>query len=488
MTNSLLKLVSGSTLDNKYRINDVIGNGAMGYIYKATNIVLKREVAIKTLQKPKVTLKDTGLRRFQQEAKIAASVNHDNVCEVIDFGVHQPANGEFDIFYLVMPLLKGQSLGQWFNSWVKPSPSVFIDIISQTLLGLQAAHDMNIVHRNLNPDNIFITNIGDRDNFVKVLDFGISKYLESETSPNLTQTGIAMGTPLYMAPEQAKGAKHINSTADLYSIGVVLYEGFVGQLPYQGESFNEVLLQITSRPFPAPREVNPHVPKSIEKVILRAMSRAPVDRFENAMTMRQALLEASSTADIKNRESFVYAVASASPLNSPIKETISNVEPAQNFTSNARVGGNKAIEAKLKAATVSTTKNERESNGSNRRTFRVLIGIIIVSLIIVVSGLTYIFGRQHAQTEESANVVPPVPTSQATAPTPPLSPIPTVETEEPTVRMPDSDQMLRVTHPQKKELSTTAKKTSKPAPKADPHVSKKTNERKIERDVESIFD
>jgi serine/threonine protein kinase len=394
---SLFKLDPGTLLDNKYRIDDIIGSGGMGFVYKAQNIVLKRDVAIKTLQARRDENKDS-LRRFQQEAQIAASIGQDNICEVIDFGTHHTDDDDFDVYYLVMPLLSGQSLGDWFESWVIPSPSIFIDIISQTLLGLHAAHEKKIVHRDLKPDNIFITRIGDRDNFVKILDFGISKYLESEAALNLTRTGIAMGTPLYMSPEQAKGSRNIDYAADLYAVGVVLYEGFVGQLPYTGDSFNEVLLKIATNPYVAPRKANPHVPLEIESVILKAMSHASRDRYVSALQMRQALLRAAALANIDARKSFVYPPSNApKPISTNIR-TLDIKSPTDGGTTRDNGRRRGSVPADLLDTDLKITQT-----GANRIP-AVLIGIIVLSLIAVAIGVFYIILKRTPQTE-SANIL-----------------------------------------------------------------------------------
>ncbi|MBN2718549.1 MAG: protein kinase [Deltaproteobacteria bacterium] len=410
----LFKLEPGTILDKKYRIDDVIGSGGMGYVYSATNVVLKREVAVKTLQVYR-NGDDTAVQRFHQEAQIAASIGHDNICEVIDFGTHHPTDGEFDVYYLIMPLLTGQSLGQWFDSWVRPSPALFVDIISQTLLGLHAAHQKKIVHRDLKPDNIFITHIGDRDNFVKILDFGISKYLESEAALSLTQTGIAMGTPLYMCPEQAKGLKYIDHTADIYSVGVVLYEGFVGQLPYTGDNFNDVLLKIATKPFVEPRRLNPNVPREIEGVILKAMSRLPKDRYLTALQMRRALLRGAAMANIDERKSFVYPTSTNPP---PASHTQVQIHSAmvQDETTNRRL-----IETRLKAMqqggnTTSATGSSALSPGS----LKLLVGIIVASLLIASLGVAYILKNRRSETTESANIVPVVPAATASSPLKPM--------------------------------------------------------------------
>jgi serine/threonine-protein kinase len=206
------------------------------------------------------------------------------VCEVTDFGVDE--NGQA---FLVMPLLDGASFGALMRGPGALSASRIVDIACQTLSALEAAHRNDIVHRDLKPDNIFVTAVGDRKDFVKLLDFGISKYLGPDAVTRLTRTGLVPGTPLYMAPEQASGEKHLDHRADLYAVGVILYEAFTGELPFDGDSYNEILFKIAAKPFKNPRMINPDIPVAVEAVITKAMARNPKLRFADAAEMREAL-------------------------------------------------------------------------------------------------------------------------------------------------------------------------------------------------------
>jgi serine/threonine protein kinase len=183
----------GSILDGKYRIDKQIGAGGMGAVHIATHVQIGRKVAIKTLH-PIYAGDQQTVERFHREAQMAGSIGHDNICEVTDLGT--AADGSL---YLVMPLLSGMALSDLLARPDRPDIPRIADIAAQTLSALQAAHDAHIVHRDLKPDNIFITKVGDRDDFVKLLDFGISKLMDSEEVTRLTQTGTVLGTPFYMA-------------------------------------------------------------------------------------------------------------------------------------------------------------------------------------------------------------------------------------------------------------------------------------------------
>jgi serine/threonine protein kinase len=273
----------GIVLEGKYRVDHVVGEGGMGTIYGATHLKLKRKVAIKTLHSHFVS-NENVTARFFREAQLAASIGHDNICEVTDIGTLKNGSN-----YLVMPLLEGCSLGNLINQDIEIPISKLVDIICQTLSALEAAHNAHIVHRDLKPDNIFVTKVGDRQDFVKLLDFGISKILDQDSFTELTKTGTVLGTSRYMSPEQARGAKDIDHRADIYAIGVILYKALTKKCPFEGDSYNEILYKILVDSFQPPRSINKFVPPAVEKVILKAMSRHPKDRYQNASEMRIAL-------------------------------------------------------------------------------------------------------------------------------------------------------------------------------------------------------
>ena len=277
-------------LYNKYQLLRLIGSGGMGDVYEAENLSIGRRVAIKTIQKQKRN-SESAVARFVREAQHAGTIGHDNICEVIDFFMAD------DDPYIVMPLLSGASLRDILDRDGPLPLGRVVDIIGQVLSALTAAHREQIVHRDLKPDNIFITCIGDRADFVKVLDFGISKILDDSLDPDLTDTGIVRGTPYYMAPEQAEGQRGFDHRIDIYAIGVILYELLTGRRPILGDNYNEILSGILQKPVTPPCLINPEIPDSMQQVILKAMSRDIQERYESADAMRTALFRATGVAD-----------------------------------------------------------------------------------------------------------------------------------------------------------------------------------------------
>lgn len=305
------RIKPNALINGKYRIIRAIDEGGMGAVFEADQVDLGRPVALKVIQ-PSLLTKDRDgiIRRFDREAKTTARLNHPHICEVIDRGLTDGG-----VPYMVMPLLKGNSLRTLFNRQ-SLSLEPLITIIDQTLSALQAAHGQQVVHRDLKPENIFITELEDQL-LVKLLDFGISKLLGKEQVTQLTATGAVLGTAEYMSPEQAMGAGDVDFRTDIYAAGVILYEGLTGTRPFSGSSYNELMHNIISKPFDAPRSINPSVPAAVDQVVIKAMARDSALRFQSAGEMRLALKEAIVTRESvqyrpPGRES-VLATAGTSP-------------------------------------------------------------------------------------------------------------------------------------------------------------------------------
>jgi len=257
----------------------------MGAVYEAEHVDIGNRVALKVM-KPELADRPEAVARFRREAQIAGNLGHDNICGVLDMGT-TPEGAPF----LVMPLLKGRSLAQLLAE-VGPLPEPrALDIAAQILAALSAAHAVGVVHRDLKPDNVFLTQVGERDDFVKVLDFGISKVLGAKREASaLTQTGTLVGTPYYMAPEQARGAKDQDVRVDVYAVGVMLYEMLTGHLPFTGDEIGGVIIKIATEGFRRPRDLRPDLTSAVEAFVLRAMERDRDRRFADATAMRQHAL------------------------------------------------------------------------------------------------------------------------------------------------------------------------------------------------------
>ena len=289
-------LTVGQTLEGKYKIIREIGRGAMGVVYQGLHIALDRRVAVKTLRQEMSNDADLATR-FEREARAASAIGHPHIIDVFDLG--RTPDG---LLFMVMEFLDGVPLTTLLQqSPLLPMP-LAVNLMTQVLGGLSAAHKHGIVHRDLKPDNIFVINTEDRLNFVKIVDFGIAKKLSARqpgrASPAAmrgTMVGTVMGTPLYMSPEQAIGqVEKIDHRTDIFAAGVVLYEMMCGRTPFHGEGYAAILGAILEGKYPTPRSLRPDIPAAIEAAIVRALDRDIEKRFSSAAAMRRCRGHAST--------------------------------------------------------------------------------------------------------------------------------------------------------------------------------------------------
>ncbi len=271
----------GTTLSGNYKVLRVIGEGGMGRVYEAqhTRIAGKR-FAVKLLH-AEYARQPGILARFQREAEASASIAHPNVVGVYD--VDRTPNGQP---FMVSELLEGKDLSQHLDSVQRLTVPQAITILRQVCRALQAAHDKGVIHRDVKPENVFITGTLDEP-AAKVLDFGISR-LEGDGSSSLTKTGMIIGTPAYMPPEQAKGGP-VDARVDVYGVGAILYRALTGRLPYgDAEPAVTIAKLLTSEP-DRPRQLAPDIPESLEMVIQKAMAHEPERRYQTLTELERAL-------------------------------------------------------------------------------------------------------------------------------------------------------------------------------------------------------
>jgi tRNA A-37 threonylcarbamoyl transferase component Bud32 len=275
-------LAPGHRLDDKYTVVRHISTGGMGAVYEVEHVALGKRLAAKLLL-PELAKRPELLERFRREARAASATGHENIVEVTDLGATSTK-----IPFLVMELLNGRTLGSELKNG-RLQPERAVHITRQILSALAAAHAQKIVHRDLKPENVFlIQRAGDPD-FVKVLDFGIAKMLDQVPAQELTQAGQVVGTPTYMAPEQARGDANIDARADVYAVGAMLYRMVTGHRPFQGANFNALLFAIAQGKAVKPSEHNKEVSAELETCILRAMAIDPRARYQSAKEFDEAL-------------------------------------------------------------------------------------------------------------------------------------------------------------------------------------------------------
>ena len=278
----------GKLLGETYQITRVVGEGGMGRVYEARHLRLKdRRFAVKVLH-AELARQPEVVTRFQREAESASAISHENVVDVFD--VHRTIDGRP---YMVGEFLEGIELGAYLNNVKKLEVPEAIRITRQVCDALVAAHEAGIVHRDMKPENVFL--VGEGPNMrVKVLDFGISKAAQNNT--NLTRTGMIMGTPSYMAPEQARGEAAVDHRADVYAVGATLYHLLTGQKPFDAEDPGSILTAVLTEEPVRPRALEPRMPEGLELVIQRAMAKDPRDRYQTMADLGRALMPYDPTA------------------------------------------------------------------------------------------------------------------------------------------------------------------------------------------------
>ena len=278
-----------------YRVGAKLAIGGMGEIYRAEHIVLGRACAIKVLR-PQFSCNPMMVQRFFNEAKAATAIAHPGIIEVYDFGFHSDGRA-----YLIMELLQGQDLGDRMRARGQLREVDAVALARGIASALAAAHAAGIVHRDLKPDNIFLVSDADlaSGERPKVLDFGVAKLNEQLAGDQRkTQTGALMGTPLYMAPEQARAASAIDHRADLYSLGCIMYQMLTGSPPFVGEGAGEIIaLQMFTEPEPLSARLQ-QVSSDLEALVSRLLQKEPSARFDNAQTLITALDQLTASATV----------------------------------------------------------------------------------------------------------------------------------------------------------------------------------------------
>ncbi|WP_437991883.1 serine/threonine-protein kinase [Sorangium sp. So ce145] len=279
----------GQILDGKYTIVRLLGQGGMGSVYEAVELVSDRHVAIKVIHAEK-KLSDDLVRRFRREAKAAMAAASPHIAQVLDAGV-EPTTGTP---YMAMEYLVGGDLEDLLRRLGPLPPSLALRILGQACMGVQHAHGAGIVHRDIKPANLFLARADDGEIVVKVLDFGIAKIRTDPAygidTTALTSSGTLLGSPVYMSPEQARGIKSVDHRTDIWSLGVVLYRALTGRTPHQGaDALGDLILAICTKPPPLVQDLAPWVPPELAFLCHAALRIEADDRFRTAEAMLRSI-------------------------------------------------------------------------------------------------------------------------------------------------------------------------------------------------------
>ena len=278
----------GAVLGERYRVTRRLGEGGMGIVYEGEHLLIRRRVAIKMLH-THLSVNAEVMKRFQREAIAATSIRNPHIVEVLDMGI--AADGAA---YMVLEFLDGTDWAHSIDREGAQPVGHAVRILRQVCAGLQAAHDNGIVHRDLKPENIFLITEGEQEHFAKIVDFGISKItgesdLNGPENHSLTRTGAAMGTGYYMAPEQMRGERDLDHRADLWALGVCLYNALTNSFPFQGDTFPVLAVKVlTEAPVPI-EQYRSDLPPALVALVGRLLEKDRELRFQSARELRVAL-------------------------------------------------------------------------------------------------------------------------------------------------------------------------------------------------------
>lgn len=421
----------GRTFDEKYRLDERLGVGGMGTVYRATHLLIDRPVAVKVLN-PRFVEDEAAKQRFRREARAAGRLRHSNAVAVTDFG--QTSDG---FTYIVMELLEGKTLRDVLARDAPLDTARAVSIMLQVSAAVAAAHEAGVIHRDLKPANIFIVQRHNVPPIVKVLDFGIAKLaaesIDESDPQTLTQMGVMIGTPRYMSPEQCDGEK-LTPASDVYSLGIILYEMLVGMTPFTGSTPLAIALKHSSDIPRRPREIIPSIPQPLEDLILNSLEKRPENRLADAGEFRRELYDVAEKLGLEHAAlsapsmDVVKSIGTETPsgrlvldierlrqsratsTNRPSETTLlsSSIERSdgdqahnQRKTSSPPLGAVRETRPDISRLTVFTSRRLRLLNWLKQPLG--LMTVSLVSLFLIVVAVGVIFAYRHTNSAEGVN-------------------------------------------------------------------------------------
>ena len=418
----------GDVIAEKYRVERPLGEGGMGTVFAAANLVTGKQVAIKWL-KPELAPEEYA-HRFMREAQVASRIEHPNVVNVFDMGRHEGA------LFLVMELLHGDPLSALLD---QPIVEVreFLRLMMPVLRGVHAAHRLGVVHRDLKPDNIFVC----RDHYgearePKVLDFGISKIAEGSLAANkqLTREGAVFGTPQYMAPEQLRNVRAADARSDIYSLGVILYRALSGRLPYDADTLPALVLQIVDAHAVHLAHLRPDLDPALCDTVMRAMAQEPAARYANIGELARALepfagvrFETTAPTMLSSSTSEPYLASARTPPSGPGRLSNELSPTVSEHSADLPLSSGPVPTERPSTEAVPTPVTGLKTRPARRNTYLLAGAVVFLWLGTPALWLALRHGEADAD-EPSAQMPPPlperaqVPAASAPAPEPELTP------------------------------------------------------------------
>lgn len=337
-TDTLCAVYPGQLITDRLRLVRQLGAGGMGSVWIAHHLLLDTEVAVK-FTSAELGSTDAGMARFEREARSAAKLKSPHVIKIFDYG-----RSVENVPYIVMELLSGADLAtiirrSLIERGVPPDPEFVRKVVEQAALGLTEAHDAGIVHRDIKPDNIFISDLAGEP-FVRLLDFGIAKHV-LEAGPRLTGSQDSFGTPYTMSPEQVLRPREVDFHTDLWSLAVVAYNTLTGEWPFDGETLGELYIRIDKGVFAPPTTIRPELPQVLDAWFIRALSRDPTCRFSSAHELAQTFsIAIAGHAEVPACSS---SVAERRPLPAPAVSDTDTMSPAVSTSPGRRRASRRAV-------------------------------------------------------------------------------------------------------------------------------------------------
>ncbi len=448
----------GEVLAGKYRIDGLVKTGGMGAVYRATHVMLKKPIAVKLIKPELVTSQDT-IHRFHREARAASQLNHPNIVTIHDLG-----QAEDGTLYIAMELVPGISLKELVKKEGPLRPDRAVRLAKAINSALSLAHRKQIIHRDLKPQNIMVWQDNDGREQPKLLDFGIAKTFESEC-PALTSTGLVLGTPHYMSPEQAQGTA-VDGRSDLYALGIILYEMLGGQVPFNDTSIPAILVKHLNEPPRPLTELRPDLDPALEAIVLRCLEKQPDKRYQNAEELAQALAAMESARGDSSVETRLPPIP-------PSPEQAAQTFPtlAAKTTTESGMASPPSTQPTVGAAQRASAQ-VAQAPKSRSKGLAIFIGLVALLLFalggLALWGLGTFFGGR-AENEEAA--ASPVLEEEAPRGTPAMAPpVSPAETIDPSIdaggidaggAFPDTSQAL-VTPPAAPPIASTTSAVAEP--------------------------